>query len=915
MPLPGPPPGLPPTSSRSHSASNIGQDARGYSPGPSSRPNPHRVPLKPPVLSPMPPTPAGWTEDQPIRPSGRIAIPLHINTNLGSTSGHRDLYPATDPGFDSSPGPSAFGLNRSAALRDSSAKGLRERRKLRRSINDSEAQRPLVVSTNPWADAMTSAASTTASPTTFSDVTGPNDSQMTSPILDRSYGSFQKKGIVASPYQEVGLSPLSPTRRFSRPSYPSIPQSHPKGLPTPPLSQKAPMSARSAPASTTTSFANVEPDVDDAFVSESLQRHRDFTTREAAATTDAEKMQLFADYLVAESVLRQKRYAAAISDGDVNLDAIRKRMFDEADPAASTPVPSQRPLNTHGSSTSSALHEDAIPRGESGWYREYKPALSPIASMSIDGVSSRGRTSSRWWESQGGSQNDGAGAQKVRRSKRESKYMGLSTTLMSSTIDERETPTYPDFPTQISNDQYPNEKANPETFGMYDDGEPQLRRDSTHKDPNLLDISRFITLPPPFPRHFPAVSNSHPDLASFRLTVRSLSDMSEIKARKSRQAISLEALRNEHKQKVAKVRQEFKNNVQAQIQDGTITYADAAEAEEALRQEEFQAEKETLQAEFDTLQDVVIKPLHEMLNDRLAQLSSNIGELTEKLQIDAQHENPDRPQQEGDDTPELLEYLTQLKWLFETREQTHKEIFDLLTERNEKYKAIVVLPYRQANNQDKVRSTEAFFAQDRVDRQKAYASEALARHKDFFITVEDHVSLGVQLQSSAFWDIAPSLIEVLQTMPDEVSSLNRLAIPETEYLENPSYYRFPQQYLYTLLDHAEKSTYQFIESQINLHCLLHEVKSSLLLAQCREMESKSGKAGLQNPKGMATLSTALYRSNEEALLTGELKQKVSIIEQQWLEALGGQLQEVRERVKTFLEEQGGWEEMVEHAEE
>jgi hypothetical protein len=226
-----------------------------------------------------------------------------------------------------------------------------------------------------------------------------------------------------------------------------------------------------------------------------------------------------------------------------------------------------------------------------------------------------------------------------------------------------------------------------------------------------------------------------------------------------------------------------------------------------------------------------------------------------------------------------------------------------------------VLPYRQANNSDKVRDTEKFFSHDRVDRQKAYCAEALTRHKEFFSTVEEHVSLGVQLQSSAFWDIAPSLLEVLQNMPDNVANLNRIAIPETEYLENPSYYRFPQQYLYTLLDHSEKSTYQFIESQINLHCLLHEVKSSLLLAQCREMESKSTNASIQSPKNVTTPSTASFRSKEEATLTAELKHKVSIIEQQWLEALGSQLQETRDRVKVYLEEQGGWEEMMEHGEE
>ena len=913
LPLPGPPPGLPPASSRSQSASKVGDSARRVSPGPSSRPHSHRAPLKPPVLSPMPPTPAGWTEDQPLRPVGRAAVPLYINTNVGSSSGHRDVHPASDSIIDPSPAPSLLGLSRSAALRDSSAKGLRERRNLRRSINDLDAQRPLVVSTNPWADATTSAASTARSPTTFSDVTGPNESQMTSPVLERSYGSLQKRPVMTSPYHEVGMSPLSPLRRSSRPPFDDTPQNQVKALPTPPLSQKAPASARSVHTSTSTFFANVQLDTDDDFMTESLQRHRGFLAREGAAISDAEKLQVFADYVVAESVLRQKRYSAAISSGDANVEGIRRRLFDDSDPSAKDVLQSLRSLNTPGTSSSSRFQEDNVPRGESGWYKEYKPALSPIASMSNDGISSRGRTSSRWWESQGGSQTDAAGGQKVRRSKRESKYMGLSTNLMNSSIEETEDPAYFGVPAYAGNGSFPNEKANPETFGMYDNGEPELRRDSSYLDPDLLDISRLITLPPPYPRHYPAVNNSHPDLASYRLTVRGLSDLSEIKARKSRHVVSLEAMRNEHKQKVANVRQEFKSNVNAQIEEGTITYAEAAEAEQALRQEEFQAEKETLQAEFDTLQDVVIKPLHEMLNDRLVQLSSHIGELTEKLQMDAQHENPDRPQQEGDDTPELLEYLTQLKWLFETREQTHKELFDLLTERNENYKAIVMLPYRQANNPDKVRGTEAFFAQDRADRQKAYFAEALARHKDFFGTVEDHVSLGVQLQSSAFWDIAPSLMEILQTMPEEVPSLNRIAIPETEYLENPSYYRFPQQYLYTLLNHAEKSTYQFIESQINLHCLLHEVKSSLVLAQCREMESKLNP--LPSPKSTTTPSTALYRSKEEALLTAELKQKVSIIEQQWLEALGSQLQEARERVKVFLQEQGGWEEMVEHAKE
>ena len=35
-----------------------------------------------------------------------------------------------------------------------------------------------------------------------------------------------------------------------------------------------------------------------------------------------------------------------------------------------------------------------------------------------------------------------------------------------------------------------------------------------------MDISRLVTLPPPYPRHYPAVNNSHPELVSYRTTVR-----------------------------------------------------------------------------------------------------------------------------------------------------------------------------------------------------------------------------------------------------------------------------------------------------------------------------------------------------------------------------------------------------------
>ena len=57
------------------------------------------------------------------------------------------------------------------------------------------------------------------------------------------------------------------------------------------------------------------------------------------------------------------------------------------------------------------------------------------------------------------------------------------------------------------------------------------------------------------------------------------------------------------------------------------------------------------------------------------------------------------------------------------------------------------------------------------------------------------------------------------------------------------------------------------------------------------------------------LSTAEFRKKEATSLTQELKSKVAVIEEQWLEGLGGHLQGYRERVKAYLEENDAWEDL------
>ncbi|OAP59619.1 hypothetical protein AYL99_06917 [Fonsecaea erecta] len=892
MPLPGPPPGPPPSASRSQSAGGARTLAQPQAAGPSNRSS-HRAPLRAPLLSPMPPTPANWRDESTHRSSSRAPMPLHIETtNLDR------------------PGSTPAGLSRSAAVRVSSAKGLLERRKQRRSLHEGQLAdlSALTIDTDPWFNNL--------SPAGIS----PENSPMLGPLApERVNPETARRGLRTSSrtrarfrsgdsdYQPLD-SPFPPSlsRRSSRTSL--VP---PKSLPTPPLSQKNPTSAHSILPSTASSVAELAHVDYDPFMQEASRRHQEFLVKESQANTELERLQLFMGYIVEESKVRRQHYPTPFADGTFNPEEAKQRLFSDpgttgrVEVRATTPARMRSPM--HGMRADPAQHGDM-------WLKEYRPELSPIASMSNDEVSSRGRTASRWWQSQTGSETDHM-PNKMKRSKRESKYMGLSAISMQEVLSEAATPTNINE-VFSSPEGYADEKVNPQAFGVYEDAEPLPAQENILPNPSPspagLDFSRFITLPPPYPRHYPAVNNSHPKLSTYRKLVRTLGDLSELQNRRSRHDLSVEALRTEHKRKVAEGQKNFRTNISAQINEGSITYAEAAEAEQALKMEENTSEKACLQAEFDTLQDVVINPMHEMLHDRATQLSAHMTALTEQLVADMQASDLDRPQQEGDAMPEILEYLTQLKWLFETRETVHKEIFDLLTARNEKYKAIVLLPYHQVSNFEKIRDTEDFFNRDSLERHKAFYEEALVRHQNFVDLVAEHVRDEVQLQSSAFWDIAPGLLDLINKIPDDLYRIGAIVIPDAEYAENPEYHQFPQQYLFTLLDHAEKSTYQFIESQSNLNCLLHEVNIGLITAKSRVAEARRARAELDGP--VSGEDPRKVRDEQEKTATAELKQQVAMIEEQWLEALGSALQGRKAQVKMFLESVGGWDESLQAAE-
>lgn len=441
----------------------------------------------------------------------------------------------------------------------------------------------------------------------------------------------------------------------------------------------------------------------------------------------------------------------------------------------------------------------------------------------------------------------------------------------------------------------PSSPARSSTIGHNSFEWPQVQK---------MDVSRLITLPPPYPRHHPAVNNSHPDLVVYRTTVRSISDLSEIKATRQRHESEMDKLVQKHQKRTQESHRQFKANIQSQIQEGGITFAEAAEAEAAMIVEDNKLERELVKQELDTYQETVMKPMRAILTDRIFKATACIDELRSKLFDDAQHETPDQTQGEGDEKPELLEKLTQLKWLFEAREQLHREVYDLVSDRDEKYKVVVLLPYKQNGNEEKVLETNAFFVKDALDRRVQYEAEALGRLESFLDVVEENVVRGVEVQLSAFWDIAPSLLELIQRIPEDIRDF-QIQIPPDEYEENPSYHHHPLQYLYSLLSHAEKSSYQYIESQINLLCLLHEVKSALMTANCKLMEAERIRQG----ESADDVRREMHRSRngEERELTTDLKDRVGTVEGQWTDALGRQIEGLRDRVMEQLMAENGWE--------
>ena len=988
MPLPPPPPGPPPSAARTQSL-NRPIESPALERGPTLPLRTRRPPGQGTALETVPPTPADWLDEaanneQHTTDRSTGVTPLRIDTSNAVRQNHvgHDSVTASatvDRRRDSLYG----GLVRTPAVRNRSSTGLWERRSESKhgkeraveadnnsggssmidnldGVTPSDLDLARQDSSNPSRRRM--GKRTPNSGGILQDTHSVSRSNHSSPFGPSSSGQdpwpSDGSGHSSSPTPPASAKDHEPqTNKTALPGRRSLrlsqrlslaiglgsdqrPLSHILHAPNPEDALQVPLTPSGRLQERPTSDL-LCPESPRAFAERCIERHRNFAQREAAASNDTERLELFIGFIIAESKIRREQYAVAFEAENLDTSELANELFkpipDDEGPAEAPqtdpPVVLNRPVSVASSnladlsspggastasrkldSPSSATSASSVQPPLTGGLKDYQPCLSPIVSINTgpdEELNSRGRPPSRWWETPSHSEspaNDGFSV--LGRTKRESKYMGVpkeardsvAVSFRNSEPAAREVAhgsARSPFPPSYGPDEYPSEKV-----GLHE-REPALPPPPPRLPPTPssapitpdargLDISRLVTLPPPYPRHHPAVNNSHPDLSDVRNVIRSLHEMDEPNQTRKTYQTEMTTKRKRADSWCEHQRSLHRQDIQYRMENEQMTQEQFDDLEAELEGKLQQSEKEITQTEFDLFQNRVVTPLHAFYAQRITSATSAIETLQSALFTAAQSHSPNLPQEEGDEQPELLEKLTQLKWLFEGRESLHRWTYDLLTERNDRYKKIVVLPYAQTNNQEKVAEAGKFFAQDTLNRRMVFDKDVSTRAHSFLSVIEHHVSRGVEMQLDAFWQIAPDLKQILQKVPQDLSGFE-VGIPAGEYAENPSYYEHPLQYLWSLLSHADKATFQFIESQINLFCLLHEIRSCALIARCN----------VENNEGRMSNMEA-YRQREDKRLHADLKDKVGVVEGQWGAAFGDELQAVRERVREKLLQDGGW---------
>ncbi|KAF2153838.1 hypothetical protein K461DRAFT_292548 [Myriangium duriaei CBS 260.36] len=936
IPLPPPPPGPPPPNTRSMSLGRGFDRSSSTTIAEPSTPRRRFGLAEPTPLSPVPPTPADYIGD------------IDNRTSVASSSS------SISPTTTSSASQNSC-LTRRPAQKDGRPEAIRDRRSRSRAMRSS-----LVLergSEDPFGHdgPSTRPANLVLKALQKSPVVG-----RASPRLEQQQ---QQKLVVSSSRDPHKLRPGvagEPTPPYSpenaacstRISIGSV--LTPASILSPPASSQSSTSSRQTPTTVFTPSHAHCPD-QSAFMDDSLARLLKFHEQELEATTNQERLRLFADFIVKESVYRKVQYSSDFNDiapelynvtenmwhSDVAPQAVSPRGHSiesvsvesrtrSIDAAFDSTTPSDAPMTPatdQGSFTSLEHDQDIL--NQSPWNDRYKPSLSPIPSMTVSTVAdesdSRGRTPSRWWEpSDGGSPRE---PQRfgLERSRQETKYMSLHPGILQSPKSPPGT-TESDRTGGTAQSEYPPEKVGWHEQTSTPQISPSLQRQGfkdkqVHSQPDMspLDVSRLVTLPPAYPRHYPAVNNCHPQLDPPRLKHREIADIEEIEKIRARfeneEGDIDQDLEHARKKRISS----FRTGVQEDINSGVIDKETALEADRRFRAHEIELQARAAREAFDRFHLELFDPVNTQLQKKIddADICINMMTLALTRTASGEHSANAIVQVGGDEEPELLEQLTLVRWLFEAREKLHEEMFDTIVLERHKHRLQEKFePTYRTLPQPARDEGNARFAAAIRKMHLAHASAAHARHQDLASLMQAHVTAGVEAQISAFWDIAPQILEVVQRVPippppsstvhenSRVEAADRrlaclpIVIPPAEVEESPALATWPAQYLFTTLTHAQNSVRQFIDAQVNLLCLMHGVA-------CRALEAEGRVGEMQGRQSEGHMEGARKR------LDRELQVKCAEIEEGWNAALGDAMEEARGAVRGFLERSGGWEEGLE----
>ncbi|KAI5777295.1 hypothetical protein EDC01DRAFT_636020 [Geopyxis carbonaria] len=726
-----------------------------------------------------------------------------------------------------------------------------------------------------------------------------------SPLIDlTSPDSPHYRGRDSAISMEMRRKPVSPTLTTPRQQLPTPPPQLVSPTTPGPTTQPGPSKPRDLGKGV------AQPEM--GFLDLTRRRYREMLIAEDAVASPSKKLQRFMEFLTKECALRQEMYRDAADEADLQkLAKINDILVgnDSAPPGEPMQEVTMTPVSVENDDEDMEDMSPRKPGRETQWWGQNLTVAAfdqtAYDARVRDEESSRGRTSSRWWETsgEGGSISDGravrsdglgddeSGCGFPRRSARYSK------TPRASLREIAEFVTSPrqsglgelgDNPAAYLNSARfpPDRKQHVSTSRSRSRAPTSRTRNSPPRRAvkTSLDIAPLLTLLPSYPLPYPAANNSHPDLEVFRTLVRTLSQLDGLKALHT----SFAAWSKTH-HATASAAAATRRNAQAERVQALYTHTPpdfaAIEASNAaFEAHESSHRAATLKAEFDEFTRAVVDPAHRDLHERITAASAAYVDLHALITA------PPAP----DDTaaPELLEKLTAAKWIFDVRETLHRHTHDLLSARNDRWRALVLAPLATpAAAADAV----AFFDADTASRNAAFAADRAARTASFQQLVKTQVTAAVERARSTYWDTAPLVAESLAQIPAELTGVTPIVPPE-EYCDEPEFLTRPLRYLEVKLRLAEGSVYALIERQTELLCLEHAVMS----LETGEDVSKGG-IGEGERRRSGTGGRTAEREGREGRLTEELKERVRTIEDEWKEGLGAVFAEVRERVEAEVE--------------